>query len=39
MAALVGNLVVGIFGFSGVAIAILLGVMAIAFVIKAIAGK
>ena len=39
MAALVGNLVVGIFGFSGAALAVLVGIMAIVFVFKLITGK
>lgn len=39
MAALVGNLVVAIFGFSGMALAVLLGIMAIVFVFKLVSGK
>jgi hypothetical protein len=36
MGALVGNLVVAIFGFSGTALMVLLAIMAIVFVFKAI---
>jgi hypothetical protein len=39
MAALVGNLVVAVFGFSGVALTVLLAVMVIAFVFKLITNK
>lgn len=39
MAALVGNMVVAIFGFSGAALGVMFVFLAIAFVYKAITGK